>query len=275
MKNNFTRIAKKAMNKQGRSKNQSPLSLSTSSVYTQEWYEGFKNASSKSAEVLLRHFFSFYRPTSMIDIGAGLGLFLTAAKDSGVKELLGVEGDWVRGLHNPSIEYIYHDLEQPFSIAKTYDTAICLEVAEHLSPERGETFIDDICKVSSVIIFGAAMPFQGGNQHLNEQDPSYWIEIFAKHDYECIDLFRAKLWEEPLAMPWHAQNTFLYVKQNDPRRGLFFSQPLYNVYHPQYMLNPDVVKRYNIIYENAIGVRMALRALIFRAKQIATKMLSR
>jgi len=255
---------------------ESDTSLNPHSLYTQKWYESFQDASYVSAKVLLRHFFSSYRPTSMIDIGAGIGLFLTVAKESGVVDLLGIEGDWVKGIHNPSIKFIYQNLEEPLVIDKRYDTVLCLEVAEHLSPGRADTFVDDICKASSgVIIFGAAMPFQGGAHHVNEQDPSYWIQKFAEHDYECIDFFRARLWKEPLALTWHAQNTFLYIKKDDPRRGLFCNQPLYDVYHPLFTLNSDVLKRHNIVYEDFIGARVAVRALLSRARRGATKVFHR
>jgi hypothetical protein len=41
-------------------------------------------------------------------------------------------------------------LEEPICLDKRFDLAVSLEVAEHLTPERAATFIDDICQASDV-----------------------------------------------------------------------------------------------------------------------------
>ena len=56
--------------------------------------------------------------------------------------------------------------------------SISLEVAEHLSPGRAESFISDLCQAAPVVLFGAAIPGQGGVGHLNEQWQSYWANLF-------------------------------------------------------------------------------------------------
>ena len=64
------------------------------------------------------------------------------------------------------------DLAQPLQIDRRFDLALSLEVAEHLPPECGSEFVQTLTDLSSVILFSAAIPFQGGTDHLNEQWPS-------------------------------------------------------------------------------------------------------
>ncbi len=37
---------------------------------------------------------------------------------------------------------------------------------------------------SNTIFWSAARPGQGGFNHVNEQEPEYWIEKFARHGYK-------------------------------------------------------------------------------------------
>jgi hypothetical protein len=63
---------------------------------------------------------------------------------------------------------------------RTFDLAICLEVAEHLPPEAAEGFIDSLTRLAPVVLFSAAITFQVGNQHLNGQWPDYWATLFRR-----------------------------------------------------------------------------------------------
>ena len=128
-----------------------------------------------SAKQILNLLFQYYRPMNIIDIGCGSGSWLKAAGDMGVESLTGVDGPWLKNemLLSEDIKLITHDLEIPFPPLGNYDLAISLEVAEHLSERRAESFIEDLCKVSKVVLFSAAIPFQGGDNHINEQWQSY------------------------------------------------------------------------------------------------------
>jgi FkbM family methyltransferase len=61
------------------------------------------------------------------------------------------------------------------------------------------------------VLFSAAIPFQGGAGHVNEQWPSYWAALFAKHDYVAYDVVRPAVWEDDRVAFWYAQNMILYV----------------------------------------------------------------
>ena len=40
-----------------------------------------------------------------------------------------------------------------------------------------------LCGLSSIVIFSAATPGQGGTDHVNERPHSYWIEKFSARGY--------------------------------------------------------------------------------------------
>lgn len=63
---------------------------------------------------------------------------------------------------------------------KKYDMVQCLETAEHMEPENAETVVANLTDISDIVLFSAAIPYQRGAHHVNEQWPGYWIELFAK-----------------------------------------------------------------------------------------------
>src|SRR6185295_2140887 len=117
-----------------------------------------------------------FHPSSVLDVGCGLGHFLKVFIDSGINDVTGVEGPWLDNsklvIDNELIQI--KDLEEPFDLERKFDIALCLEVAEHISEHAAEQFIKTLTVHSDVIIFSAAIPEQGGQNHINEQWIEYW-----------------------------------------------------------------------------------------------------
>lgn len=65
------------------------------------------------------------------------------------------------------------DLTQPLSLGRKFDLCVSMEVAEHLPPSRADSFVADLVGLAPVVLFSAAVPEQGGTNHLNEQWPDY------------------------------------------------------------------------------------------------------
>jgi hypothetical protein len=86
-----------------------------------------------------------------------------------------------------------------------------MEVAEHLPAECAQNFIRSLVSLAPLVLFSAAIPFQGGTNHVNEQWPAYWAELFRTHGYSPIDCIRPYVWNDPRVEWWYAQNTFLYA----------------------------------------------------------------
>jgi hypothetical protein len=65
-----------------------------------------------------------------------------------------------------------------------FDVCLCIEVAEHLSPEAAPRLVEGLTRLSDTIVFSAATPGQGGVGHINEQPHSYWHELFQRCGFE-------------------------------------------------------------------------------------------
>ena len=52
---------------------------------------------------------------------------------------------------------------------------------------------------------------KGGRNHINEQLQSYWIELFQKNGFRCLDVIRPATRENDEVECWYRQNTFLFI----------------------------------------------------------------
>jgi hypothetical protein len=131
----------------------------------------------------------------------------------GVSDIQGVDGDYVprdRLLIDPA-HFDGRDLATPLDFGRRFDLAMSLEVAEHLPDEKADLFVDNLCRHASVVMFSAAIPGQGGTNHINEQWPSYWRKLFAARGYRAYDPFRARIWDEESIEYWYRQNLLLFA----------------------------------------------------------------
>ena len=153
---------------------------------------------------------NLFSPKSVLDVGCGIGTFLAAFKAAGVADLMGIDGPWVNkellfsNIH--SDEFIEQDLSKPWNLQQKYDLVLSLEVAEHIEPEYADVFVRNLVAAGDVLIFSAAVPNQGGQNHLNEQWLFYWKEKFLKHDYVIHDVLKPFFWNNPRIFFWYKQN---------------------------------------------------------------------
>jgi SAM-dependent methyltransferase len=182
--------------------------------YDSGFFAAHRDESRRSAELVLPHVFGWLRPASVVDVGCGLGTWLAAAGALGAPELLGIDGDYVERaeLVIPSEIFEPHDLAAPLRLERRFDLAMSMEVAEHLPPERAESFVGDLTSLADAVLFSAAVPLQRGQNHLNEQWPGYWAGLFADRGFESFDAVRPLVWDEPEIKWWYRQNTFLAAR---------------------------------------------------------------
>jgi SAM-dependent methyltransferase len=173
-----------------------------------------EGANHVSAEFILTQLFRYYVPKSVLDVGCGIGTWLAVARSKGVADILGIEGKWL----DPKLARIAEDLivdldlEQPFDLGRRFDLAISLEVAEHLSARAASGFVESLARHADVVLFSAAIPFQGGHHHVNEQFLDYWGQLFEARGYRPVDCLRALLWTNPAILWWLRQNTVVFAK---------------------------------------------------------------
>lgn len=183
--------------------------------YNSLFYTVQKERSGRSAEQVVRLVNRIVQPTSVVDVGCGIGAWLAEWRNQGVTDLLGIDGDWVdrRQLQIPSHQFVAHDLDLPLDTARSYDLVMSLEVAEHLEQEHAAGFLDLLTSLGSVILFSAAIPHQGGHHHVNERWQGDWARDFAERGYIAVDCIRPRIWNNPKVQVWYRQNIVLYVAE--------------------------------------------------------------
>jgi len=206
---------------------------------------------------------------SAVDIGCGVGTWLSVLQEKGVKTIQGMDGDWVDEslLAIPKDSFQKTDLSQPFKLSQHFDLAISLEVAEHLPPERAEDFVILLTELSDFVLFSAAIPFQGGKNHINEQWHSYWVELFANQGYLTYDFIRTEIWNDDDVPFWYRQNILFFAKEE--RSPDVDAAPInkFNGFLPLSTVHPDLYL--SKVYE-ARSVKGSFW-LLLRALKNATK----
>lgn len=171
----------------------------------------------KAANEVVPYIIELLEPKSVVDVGCGIGTWLKVFEDNSVANILGIDGDYVDKslLKIDKNKFVDFDLEKFYNSDKKFDLAISLEVAEHLSIDSGDVFIKTIANLSDTVIFSAAIPNQGGQNHINEQEPKYWIEKFEKEGFKLFDVLRPVFWDNQNIDAWYRQNMLLFTKNDE------------------------------------------------------------
>lgn len=184
--------------------------------YSKKFYDHQMDGSVKSAREILPLVLKLIKPKTVVDVGCGVGSWLSVFKELGINDILGLDGDWVdkEMLLIPKEDFVNVNLVNSIKIDKKFDLAVSLEVAEHLPAKNADDFINFLTELAPVILFSAAIPFQGGENHINEQWPEYWVKRFTKKNYNVMDCIRSEIWNNNNVEPFYAQNIFLFVKED-------------------------------------------------------------
>ncbi|MCA1550695.1 hypothetical protein I6F36_28085 [Bradyrhizobium sp. BRP19] len=244
--------------------------------YSAGYYDGISNVSKRSAEAMLPRIFEAVQPKSWIEIGSGTGSWTKTAIELGIPECRAVDGPWVKNseLLIPPDKFLKHDLTQPLNLNRTFDLALSLEVAEHLDQRFADTIVQTLVSHADVVVFGAAIPMQGGTHHVNEQWPSYWISKFVGQGYECFDFVRATCWNDDKIAPFYIQNTFLFIKSGrHPALASKLRSTIADIYSRSHNLAFVHPRQYlGIATMEAISARLMLKQ---GPKVLATRVLGR
>ncbi|MHB1757681.1 MAG: class I SAM-dependent methyltransferase [Leptospirillum sp.] len=211
------------------------------SIYNEKFFELETRTAISSAKEVLPILFSYLKkkPSSVVDIGCGTGAWLSTISSMGVDDFIGLDGSYVsrERLLIPQNRFVEKDLSSNFCIDRRFDLAICLEVAEHISPELSEGFVKNITSISDIILFSAGVPGQGGTNHVNEQWPIYWSHLFSTFDFTMIDVIRPNIWENENISFWYRQNIFIICRNNQIQKSLngiaLDKNPLMSLVHPK------------------------------------------
>jgi hypothetical protein len=209
-------------------------------AYTQSFFEEIQAGSRSSAQQIVPIIMKLINPSSVVDVGCGSGEWLSTFQQFGVREILGLDGEWVNPdtLSIPRQHFQYCDLLQPVSLKRRFDLVVSLEVGEHLPKTVSDQYIESLTNLGSTVLFSAAIPYQGGVGHINEQWPEYWGERFKKKGYTAVDCIRQKVWTDKLVECWYSQNIFLFVQ--DGYQSSFSQSQIDNPLGPLSLVHPQI-----------------------------------
>jgi hypothetical protein len=161
------------------------------------------------------HFLPLLGVSSVLDVGCGRGAWLREWQNAGVGVVQGVDGPYVRrqSLLIPVQDFTAVDLSKQFDLGRRYDLVTSLEVAEHLPSACSETFISSLVAHTDLVLFSAATPGQGGENHINERPLSFWQDIFETKGYRAYDVVRPVFRAYKSIEPWYRFNTVLYANE--------------------------------------------------------------
>jgi len=184
--------------------------------YTEDFYKFIDDTALRSAKEIVPLVMKLVQPKRVVDVGCGLGTWLSVFQEYGVEDILGIDGDSVdvTRLKIPQQCFLPHDLVKPLKIEQHFDLVVSLEVAEHLPQENAEQFVDTLISLGPAILFSAAVPYQPGTNHLNGQWSDYWINHFHQKGYVVFDFLRKKIWHNEQVDWWYSQNIFLFLKES-------------------------------------------------------------
>jgi SAM-dependent methyltransferase len=181
--------------------------------YGQAFYDRTGGGSARSAAAIVPILLDLAAPQSVVDVGCGKGAWLQEFHRRGVTDLTGLDGAWAAPASGAPYTFLDRDLSSAFTLPRTFDLAVSLEVAEHLPPGAAPAFVESLVRLAPVVVFSAAIPCQGGVDHANEQWPDFWARHFASHAYRPIDSVRPRVWNDPTIEWWYAQNTIVYASE--------------------------------------------------------------
>lgn len=213
--------------------------------YSAAFFDHQAPDSIRSAERVVPILNDMFRPGSVVDVGCGVGGWLSVFQRNGIEDVYGLDGDWVQTEQLRIDPEKFHriQLESPFRLDRRFDMAISLEVAEHLSEGSALGFVESLTRLAPLVVFSAALPMQGGTNHRNEQWPDFWARLFDRTGYQVFDVIRPRIWSLADVCYWYRQNMLIFVDRQDSSRMNALARiaaespetPL-NLVHPELLL---------------------------------------
>lgn len=222
--------------------------MENKSLYGSKFYDTQSDSSYLSARATVPHIVKALKPKSVVDIGCGVGTWLKAFEEEGVEFIHGIDGPWVdrSRLRIRDDQFTAFDFSKetpPFHPAlprEKVDMVITLEFAEHAPEQQAKGIIDFVSSITDMVVFGAAVPGQGGTGHINEQWPDYWGALLAPHGFEPFDFLRPLIWNDDRVESWYRQNTIGFFRNGVPEQARIGAEQaaLESLRNPQRLIHP-------------------------------------
>ena len=222
-------------------------------LYTERFYDYQRSTSALSAQKIFPLIKEYLVFDSVVDVGCGVGEWLKVCQEMGSSRILGIDGVYVNQEQLAVPKHCFHpsDISLPLNLVeKPFDLVISVEVAEHIECSKVDTYLENLVHLGEVILFSAAIPWQGGLHHVNEQWPSYWVERFALKGYIPVDCLREKIWSDEDICPHYRQNLMFFIKETSIERYNALKNEIamgksrvLDLVHPEYYKRLNDVKK--------------------------------
>ena len=185
-------------------------------IYNNRFYENQGSGSYKSAKKVIPMVIKTFTPKSVVDVGCGIGTWLKVFEENNIQNFIGIDGDYVNKnkLVIDKNKFLSRDISKPIEINKKFDLALCLEVGEHISKKKSEILVKSLCELAPIVLFSSALPGQGGDNHINEQWPDYWKNIFLRFGFIMFDPIRKYIYNDNEIEWWYRQNIFVVIRKD-------------------------------------------------------------
>jgi len=180
--------------------------------YDKVFFQRVSRGALPTARFVLPLIHQWIRPSSVADFGCGAGVWLQVWRELGILDVTGVESQ--PPLHPVPHAWKVGDLSQPLDLGRNVDLVQCLEVGEHLPAAAAATLVATLTRCAPVVLFSAALPGQGGWQHINERPPRYWRDLFEARGFALFDCLRHRLRKQASVRLSTAYNTFIYAHES-------------------------------------------------------------
>ena len=107
-------------------KNVEPKTSNADQPYDESFFDFITKSSRQSAKEIVPLVLEFIRPQSVVDVGCGTGAWLSVFREQGIKDILGIDGDYVdlNSLLVPEESFQAHDLVCPLKIGRKFDLVV-------------------------------------------------------------------------------------------------------------------------------------------------------
>ncbi len=179
----------------------------------------------ESAGLIAKELNQRFRPTRIIDVGCGCGVYGHHFQRLGV-DVVFLDGVTPPEQYSFPMQIQVRDLTDPFdNVWGEFDLALCFDVGEHIPEAMSDTFLANLANLSNTILMACAPPGQGGVHHVNEQPKRYWIRRMKEHGFTYNRRSTGKLCESfklikpPMMWMWEHISVYERTSQINTQGG--------------------------------------------------------
>jgi SAM-dependent methyltransferase len=188
-------------------------------VYDASYFAFVEKTTSDSAASMAESLVKQFSPASAVDVGCGTGVLI---------EQLAARGVQVRGIEFASAALAYCqrrgldvesiDLSDEGKLShhpSRSDLVISMEVAHQMPPSCAFPYVAYLCRLGDVVVFSSESPSYVDRRSLNSQYGRYWIDLFARCNFQNDSQITAQIkqeWSQSGVASWFCRNVLVFRK---------------------------------------------------------------